>query len=59
MGFTMILVIIVVAILIGAIVLAADGVKNKNQKKVIITAVSFCIIAALIWYVFINFITSM
>ncbi|ERL21454.1 hypothetical protein HMPREF1986_01368 [Oribacterium sp. oral taxon 078 str. F0263] len=59
MGFTSILAIVVIALLVIAVKIIIDGVKSRNWKKVIITGVVTCVCMALIWFGFISFITSM
>lgn len=58
-GFTGILASVVIALAVIAIMLIVNGIQENNWKKVIITAVIFCIIIALMFLGLIYFITSM
>ena len=59
MGFTGILALVVIAIAVIAIIIIISGIREKNWKKVIITAALFCVIIALMYFGMIEFITSM
>jgi hypothetical protein len=59
MGFTSILSLIVIAILIVVIYVIIQGIKNKNRKQVIIPIVAFAVFIAILGYGLISFITSM
>lgn len=54
-----ILIIIVIALLVVMLKLVVDGVKTKNWKKVIVTAVIFCTIFAMLYFALVRFITAM
>jgi uncharacterized protein (UPF0333 family) len=59
MGFTSILALIVIAILIVVIYVIIQGIKNKNWKQVIIPVAAFAVFIAVLGYGLIGFITSM
>lgn len=58
-GFTSILALIIIALLVIMIKFIVDGIKEKSWKKVMITVAVFCAVFALIFYGFISFIASM
>jgi Kef-type K+ transport system membrane component KefB len=59
MGFTSILALIVIAILIIVINVVIQGMKNKNWKQVIIAVTAFTVFIVVLGYGLICFITSM
>jgi uncharacterized BrkB/YihY/UPF0761 family membrane protein len=59
MGFTSILALMVIAILMGVIYVVIHGIKNKNWKQVIIAIVAYAVFIVVLGYGFICFITSM
>jgi uncharacterized BrkB/YihY/UPF0761 family membrane protein len=59
MGFTSILALMVIAILMGVIYVVIHGIKNKNWKQVIIAIVAYVVFIVVLGYGFICFITSM
>jgi uncharacterized BrkB/YihY/UPF0761 family membrane protein len=59
MGFTNILALMVIAILMGVIYVVIHGIKNKNWKQVIIAIVAYVVFIVVLGYGFICFITSM
>lgn len=59
MGFTSILALIVIALIVVMIKLIVDGIKAKNWKKVIISTVVFCAVFVMMYFALIRFITAM
>jgi multisubunit Na+/H+ antiporter MnhB subunit len=59
MGFTGILVVTVLAIMILAIYVILQEIKARNWKKIIFTIVAFVVFILALWYGLICFITSM
>ena len=59
MPFTVILLLIVLALFVIMIKFVIDGVRDKNWKKAIISIVLFIAIILLIYFGILRFITSM
>ena len=59
MGFTSILLIIVIVFAMIMIKIIINGIKEQNWKKVLLTAILFCLVLVMIYYGLISFITSM
>ena len=59
MGFTSIIMLIVLALICVMIKLVIDGIQDKNWKKVVVTIIAFSLVLILIYYALVSFITSM
>ena len=59
MGFTFIIMLIVLALICVMIKLVIDGIRDKNWKKVVVTIIAFSLVLILIYYALVSFITSM
>ena len=59
MSFIGILALIVIALLVVMLKLIVDGIKTKNWKKVIVTAVIFCAVFVMMYFALVRFITAM
>ena len=59
MGFTFIIMLIVLALICVMIKLVIDGIQDKNWKKVVVTIIAFSLVLILIYYALVSFITSM
>ena len=59
MGFISILLSIVIIFAAIMLKIIVKGIKEQNWKKVLLTAMFFCVVLALIYYGLISFITFM
>ena len=59
MGFTSIIMLIVLALICVMIKLVIDGIQDKNWKKVVVTIIAFSLVLILIYFALVSFITSM
>ena len=59
MGFTFIIMLIVLALICIMIKLVTDGIRDKSWKKVVVTIIVFGLVLILIYFALVSFITSM
>ena len=59
MGITGILGLLVIAVFAFVIYFVVLGIKQRNTKKILLPIVGFIVFAALLYWAFLSFITSM